>query len=147
GRGGGVDLFVLETPDGFGPVHRGFDLVARSFEPVAHDFADPGLVVHDEDPAQRSTLGSRISKRVPPPGACESFRLPPFNSTRLRAIESPRPLPGTLRAEPSPTSLSNTRSRGSRVSPGTRFRWLSVLQTSPAPQPATEFRTPPPAGE
>ena len=78
------------------PVRRcRHDLVSLALERVADDLADRRLVVGDENRLTRAALGRAISKSVPPPPDASARRsAPPFSSTRLRAIESPRPRAG-----------------------------------------------------
>ena len=106
-----VELALLESLERLLAVDRGHHLVALPLEGVPNDFADSRLVVRQEHAAHAVLRGSAISNSVPPPSASARRRRPPFNATRLRAMNSPRPLPGMSRASSRRTKRSKTRSR------------------------------------
>src|SRR5712692_10981223 len=139
-----IEGFLFEQIERGNAVLRGLHLVPGPFQRVANDVPDSRLVVDDQDAAHRLALGSWISKSVPPPGAPESRRNPPFISTRLRAMFKPRPVPGRLSADVSRTNLSKTLSRSAGGTPPPLSETRRKAESSST---LTETRISVPAGE
>src|SRR5262249_47501182 len=139
-----VKFSVLEAIERLLAVDRADDFVPLPLECVAHDLADRGLVVGEEDAAHAAARGSVISNRAPPGSAATILRCPTFSSTRLRAIERPSPLPPSWPEAPSRTKRSKTRSR---CSGGTPPPWSATRKCTWSASPATETRIVEPGGE
>ncbi len=81
-----VETVPAEGRESLASAGRRLDLVKIAPQSVGNDVPEILVVVDDENPAHSAPTGSRIWKRVPPRSGLESARLPPFSSTRLRAI-------------------------------------------------------------
>src|SRR5262249_27015974 len=132
-----VEGAFREDLEGVLPVDRRRHFVAFAFQRVPHHGADAGFVVDHADAAHDAAMGRVIRKSGPPSPAIRRRSRPPFNSTRLRAIARPSPLPGIFSESSRRTKRSKTLSRWVA---GTPRPWSTTRKEISFPSTAAETR-------